>query len=238
MDEENNSQEDTIPSQHQSTPTAMRTTISSGSGSGETLDPKRLSIEQMHLIRNARLRVEVRLNKRGTSLLTIDGVCQSIDPLTRSVILLHADGDPHDPGLSTMSGLTVLPGDLIQTIQVIDDPEGQVNSQNVEGKVQRTIADLRGCSSQSWQGMGKSELLNKKNQIKDWLEKNRIPVRESQVVESGFESTTSTSVSFEMLPTLFIAGSCTLQAPYTCDNLLCPNEIMFAKLKHLIQSMH
>jgi len=218
------------------TPIATRTTISSGFGSDETLDPKKLSIEQMKFIRYKFVRIEVKLNQRGTSLLTVDGVCQSIDPMTRSIILLHPDGDSQKSDQSTMEGLTILPGELIQSIQIVDKSVGESqNSHTIVEKVHSTIDKLRGCSSRPCH-MGTQELIEKKNQIKEWLGKNRIPVRESQVVEYESKST-STSVSFEMLPTLFIAGSCTLQAPYTCDNLLCPNEIMFAKLRNLIQSI-
>ncbi|XP_013923152.1 PREDICTED: gem-associated protein 6 [Thamnophis sirtalis] len=126
----------------------------------------------------------------------------TVDPVSANILLAN----PLENG--KVSVLVVL-GHAVQDIEIVTERDDEIKEK---------LAHLfMAGKSQTY---NQEELDRKKNSLKNWLEKNHIPVKEQG----------------ESQPTLCVAGVLTIDPPYGPEDCNSSNEIILCRVQGLIQS--
>ena len=133
------------------------------------------------------------------------GRCYTIDPVSQSIVLAKFDGDE-------LYGLKMITGHAVANIAVLDE-----DTETFRGRLDALFKP----SAQSHAKHSASELRAKRDRLKQWLQKNFIPVE----------------VSGEGGRLLDVSGVLTVAPPYDADSCQCANEVVLGKVQGLIKSL-
>lgn len=133
------------------------------------------------------------------------GRVYTIDPVSQSVVLTKFNSDTQ-----SLDGITVVMGHSVQEIVILDD-----NTDVFRGKLDALFkpAELSNLSPE--------ELAAKKDKLKSWLLKNRIPI---EVSETNGDN-------------LSLAGALTIEPPYGPENCRSTNETILGRVQGMIKNM-
>ena len=140
------------------------------------------------------------VTEAGTS---YTGRVYTIDPVSQSIVLVSFDGD-------TVSRIRAVMGHSVQHVVVVDE--------NTD-KYKEALDSL--FRTKDHVALSPDELSERKEKLRLWLLKNRIPV----------------SVSGENSDVLMIADALSIQAPYNAESCQSTNEIILGRIQGLITSM-
>ncbi|RUS79330.1 hypothetical protein EGW08_012915 [Elysia chlorotica] len=136
------------------------------------------------------------------------GFVFTVDPVSESVVLLRST-QPNSNDF-TGSSLTLLPGASIRNITVL--------SHSIDPRVKSQFDSLfRPAPSKA---LSEEDLDLRKLQLKQWLEKHRLPVTPSPDGQA-----------------LIVAGALTVLPPFSEDSCLSTNEIILSRIRTLIRDM-
>lgn len=145
-----------------------------------------------------------------------EGWVYTIDPVSQSIVLLQHnnvdDNDNNSEQILTIN-MNIIVGSSIDRIEQLS-LELSKNS-NVKYLCNRLFRP------KSSVGLGQEELLKRREKLKCWLLKHRLPV---QIGGSDGQS-------------LVVADVLVIQSPFLEDNCLSTNEIILSKIRGLIKNM-
>ena len=149
---------------------------------------------------------------RKVNILMSDGTVKTgwiytIDPVTRSVVLLENFQDRR-----TRFQLSMLCRHAVKNIEAVEDTDTLTKEELQE--IEILISDQKELN------YSRQELDTRRIQLKEWLERNRIPVNEAGV-ESGV---------------LSVMGVLFVDPPYDVDCCRCNNEIILDRIQNLIRT--
>ncbi|KAJ7341235.1 hypothetical protein JRQ81_005104 [Phrynocephalus forsythii] len=126
----------------------------------------------------------------------------TVDPVSANILLANF----LENGKVSVSGIL---GHAVQDVEIVAEAEDEM-----KGKLAHLFMP------EESKKYNKEELEEKKNSLKNWLEKNHIPVREQG----------------ESQATLCVAGVLTISPPYGPDDCSSSNEIILSRVQGLLQS--
>ncbi|XP_053099255.1 gem-associated protein 6 isoform X2 [Hemicordylus capensis] len=132
---------------------------------------------------------------------TYTGWVLTVDPVSANILLAN----PHGNGKVSISAIL---GHAVQDIEIVTEADDEMK----EKLAQLFVPGESQTYSQE-------ELERKKNSLKNWLEKNHIPVKEQG----------------ESQTILCVADVLTIDPPYGPDDCRSSNEIILSRVQRLIQ---
>ncbi|XP_002739938.1 gem-associated protein 6-like [Saccoglossus kowalevskii] len=128
------------------------------------------------------------------------GWVHTIDPVSKSIVLVQFSED-------TSNECTVVMGHAVKTVRISSDATEH------EDELERLF------SRETKITFTKEEIQRRKIDLKDWLEKNRLPV----------------TMSGDQEELLSVSDALFIQPPYTSDNCISTNEIILGRIQALIK---
>lgn len=138
---------------------------------------------------------------------TLTGRCYTVDPVSQSIVLVKIDQCDN-----SVDKVKVVMGHCIENVTVLDE--------NI-GKYKAILDSLFRGACDDGKTLSPEELESRKESLKLWLLKNRLPV----------------SVSGEDSEILSIAEAVFIEPPYGANQCRSTNEIILGKVQGLIKSM-
>ncbi|XP_076367847.1 gem-associated protein 6-like [Tachypleus tridentatus] len=174
-------------------------------GEEDNFDNSRTKSETHKVFQNDPLKLLSYVHKR-VEVYTSDKKCHSgwvktIDPVSENIVLVHFEGD-------IPVSLTMVMGHTVESINIVND-QPIFKAMLDKLFLPKTIE------------VSTEELLRQKMKLKTWLNKNRIPV----------EDTNNNSGN------LTVANALVIKPPYGVDQCFSNNEIILGKIQGLIKAL-
>ncbi|XP_072032676.1 gem-associated protein 6-like [Amphiura filiformis] len=135
------------------------------------------------------------------------GWVQTIDPVSKSIVLVGSQCKENIP-------VQVVVGHAIKSITILSEVEEHLLEDH------RLWLDRLFTKSTLQPEYSSQDLLNRKLELKSWLERNRVPVQ----------------VSGDEGELLSISDALFIQPPYEAENCISTNEIILGRVQALINS--
>lgn len=175
------------------------------------------SVEKLNEFCNRKVRLTTEDKKSQ------DGWIFSIDPITKSIVFI-SDSSPNL--------VKIFFGTSIENLQIL--PDAQILPENVKKILAKIAANSKIQTPES--ELAPEALKERKEKVKNWLIKNRIPISENGGnssagnSETGGNSSTGNSI-------IFVLNALEIRPPYSIDDCFSANDIVLARVRKLLEAM-
>ncbi|RNA39542.1 gem-associated 6 [Brachionus plicatilis] len=139
----------------------------------------------------------------------------TIDPVSSSYVLVTFDGDEPDQA-------TMVMGEEVKSVKILPSP---VQDANLQQLILEKLETLFSDSDQEQLQPTVELITRRRDQLVDWLQKNRLPLKIESAEGSDF-------------PIINILDTVQIRAPYEEKNCESTNEIILDKVRSLIKNLN
>lgn len=134
-----------------------------------------------------------------------------------SVVLVNIENESEKNGQ-----ITLVFKDNIEHIEIKSNDENKAINTNIESLFKSTAPQTKMTRS-------KEDLIESRNQLINWLEKNRLPVKLENLPDTGEENN---KLLINILDMVYI------HPPYDIENCMSTNEIVLNRVKYIMKNFN